>query len=160
MSDLVRLSFSIDSDLCQQLETLVKNSHYKNRSEFVRDMIRDKLVEQEWKHDREVVGTLTIVYDHEAHRVVDKLIKVQHQHHSAVLVTTHVHLDEHTCVEVTILRGSAGELRQIADLIKQQRGVLHAALSLSSTGRNLTAHSQGHSHCDPGSQRLSESSDR
>ncbi len=138
MPELVRLSLSIEQPLFDKLEKLVAQSGYTNRSEFVRDMIRDRLVDTEWAQNRSVVGTVTLIYDHHAHGLTDKLTDLQHHHHQEVLAATHVHLDEHLCAEMILMRGKAGRLRALADLLRQQKGVLHAELSMSSTGDQLT----------------------
>jgi len=137
VSKVVRLSISLEESLFEKLEQLVEESRYGNRSEFVRDMIRDRLVELEWERDEEVVGTLTLLYDHHARLLSDKLMHLQHHHHETILATTHVHLDSHMCVEVSLMRGRAGRLREIADLVRRQKGVLHAVLSIGSTGVHL-----------------------
>ncbi|HEY3323491.1 MAG TPA: nickel-responsive transcriptional regulator NikR [Planctomycetota bacterium] len=137
MSDLMRMSFSIDEPLFQRLEKLVRESHYTNRSEFVRDMIREQLVGREWDENRETLGTVTLVYNHHFRKLSDKLTELQHHHHKTVLAAMHVHLDEHVCAEVILIKGKAGLIRQIADLLRQQKGVLHSALAMSSTGEDL-----------------------
>ena len=137
MANLVRMSFSIEKPLLQRLERLVKSSRYTNRSEFIRDLIRDRLVEQEWEKNQEALGTITLIYDHHARGLTDRLTNLQHQHHESVLATTHVHLDQHTCAEMVMVRGRAARIRAMADLLHQQKGVLHASLSMSSTGKKL-----------------------
>ncbi len=138
MSSLVRFSLSLEKTLLGRLEALVKRSRYDNRSEFVRDMIRDRLVEHEWREGGEVVGTITLVYDHHKRELNNKLISLQHHHHDMIMATTHVHLDEQMCAEMILARGAAEEISGLADELRQQKGVLHAALSVSSTGRKLT----------------------
>ncbi len=137
MSDLVRLSLSIEKSLLERLEGLVRSRGYTNRSEFVRDMVRDRLVEEEWALDREAVGTITLVYDPRTRELSHKLTGLQHRHHGIILATTHVHLDDDICVEVLLARGKASSIREIADLLRQQKGVLHATLSMSSMGCGL-----------------------
>jgi CopG family transcriptional regulator, nickel-responsive regulator len=137
MSNLVRLSLSIDEPLYQRLEQMVAESGYANRSEFFRDLIRSRLVEREWERDTEAVGTVTLLYDHAAHDLSSKLTHLQHHHHKAVLATTHVHLDERLCIEMILVRGHAREIRRLADELGQQKGVLHANLAISSTGLDL-----------------------
>jgi CopG family nickel-responsive transcriptional regulator len=137
MSDLARLSLSMERPLLERLEKLVRRGKYTNRSEFVRDMIRERLVEGEWEADREAVGTITLVYDHHARELSRKLTGLQHRHHHEILATTHVHLDRHLCAEMILARGKASRIREIADLLRQQKGVLHATLSMSSTGKRL-----------------------
>ena len=137
MTDLSRFSISIEKRLLERLEGLVKKSNYANRSEFVRDLLRERLVEEEWKSNEEVVGTITLVYDHDTRELSKKLTRLQHHHHDLVLASTHVHLDEHMCAEMVLARGRASEIEEMANLLRQQKGVLHAALSVSSTGREL-----------------------
>ncbi len=137
MSNLRRISLSIEEPLLKRLEKLVQEYRYANRSEFVRDMIRERLVAQEWEQDQEVVGTITLLYNHHIRQLSEKLTSLQHHHHTAILVTTHVHLDEHLCVEVILARGRAEHIRDIVNQLRQQKGVLHTALTMSSTGLQL-----------------------
>ena len=137
MTDLARLSFSIEKPLLGRLEKLIKSSKYANRSEFIRDMIREQLVGQQWQDDKETLGTVTLLYNHHLHNLSEKLTDLQHHHHENILVSTHVHLDKHLCAEVLLVKGRASRIKQLADKLRQQKGVLHAALSLSSTGESL-----------------------
>ena len=137
MSDLERLSFSLDRSLLERLAALQVEAGYGNRSEFLRDMIRGRLVDRAWELDEEAVGTITLVYDHHVRRLNEKLTDLQHDHHEVILATTHVHLDHHHCVEVILVRGRAGRIRAIADALQKQKGVLHGGLSMSSTGKGL-----------------------
>jgi CopG family nickel-responsive transcriptional regulator len=138
MSEIVRLSISLEQPLLHQLERLVAASSYTNRSEFVRDLIRQRLVEQEWADQREeVVGTITMVYDHHQRQLADRLVDIQHEHHEHILATTHVHLTHDLCAEMIMVRGGAATVRGLADSLRQQRGVLHATLAMSSTGEKL-----------------------
>lgn len=132
-----RLSFSIETPLVERLEQLVAESGYANRSEYIRDMIRERLVEREWEADREALGAVTLIYDHHQRRLTERLTELQHHHHGHVLVTTHVHLDERLCAEVIMIRGRASDIRSLADQLRSQKGVLHGALSMSSTGKRL-----------------------
>ena len=137
MPELTRLSFSIERSLEEKLEELVAQSGYGNRSEFIRDLIRDRLVEKEWQENGDTVGTITLIYDHHAGTVAYKLTDRQHDHHDVVLAATHVHLDHQLCAEVIICRGKSSEIQTIADNLRRQKGVLHGALSMSSTGAGL-----------------------
>jgi CopG family nickel-responsive transcriptional regulator len=138
MPELVRLSFSIDAALADVFDDMVRQSEYGNRSEFFRDMIRERRVAEEWEiGEDEVVATITLVYDHHARGVHDKLTDLQHDHHDVILATTHVHLDHHLCAEVIICRGRPRVIRSICDRLRQQRGVLHGALSMSSAALRL-----------------------
>ncbi|MGD1277650.1 MAG: nickel-responsive transcriptional regulator NikR [Tepidisphaeraceae bacterium] len=138
MAKFTRFAVSLEESLFGKLDDLVRKHRYTNRSEYIRDLIRARLVEDQWADEHAVViGTLTLIYDHHAYQLTKKLTDLQHHHHKTVLATTHVHLDQHLCSEMIMLKGHAAELREIADLSAQQRGVLHATLSISSAGRGL-----------------------
>jgi CopG family nickel-responsive transcriptional regulator len=143
MADLTRLSFSIERSLEEKLEAMVARSGYGNRSEFIRDMIRDRLVDDEWRDDTVALGTITLVFDHHARGVAERLTDLQHHRHDLVLAATHVHLDRQLCAEVIICRGRPKEIRSIADQLRQQKGVLHGTLSMSSTGEGLVEIAKG-----------------
>lgn len=136
MSELVRLSISLEESLLRKLERLIKKSRYANRSEFIRDLIRARLVEGEWEADQEAVGTITLIYDHHRRQLSEKLTSLQHDH-GVVLAATHVHLDHHMCAEMIMAKGKAKHIKELADSLRQQKGVLHAELSMSSTGKKL-----------------------
>lgn len=137
MSDLVRISLSIEKPLFDKFTDLVDKYKYGNKSEFMRDMIRDRLVAEEWQNATDVLGTLTLVYDHHKRELSEKLTDIQHRHHDIVLAATHLHLTHDICAEMIMLRGKPEEITELANLLRQQRGVLHATLSMSSTGNNL-----------------------
>ena len=137
MSDLERLSFSIEKPLLDRLNRLIKTGGYANRSEYIRDLIRGQLVKEQWDRNEQVVGAITLVYDHHVPGLAEKLTHLQHHKHANILATTHVHMDSHICAEVILVKGKAGQVRQIADLLRKPKGVLHSELSMSSTGRKL-----------------------
>jgi CopG family nickel-responsive transcriptional regulator len=137
MSDLERVSISLEKALMRKLEKLRRAACYTNRSEFIRDLVRAKLVEKEWERDEEAIGTVTLIYDHHQRGLSDRLTHLQHHHPSNVLAATHVHLDHDLCAEMIMIRGRAGMIRALADQMSKEKGVLHASLSLSSTGKAL-----------------------
>jgi CopG family nickel-responsive transcriptional regulator len=134
---LVRTSFSIERPLHAAFERLARQGRYANRSEFLRDLIRDKLVARAWATDEVCLGTITILYDHTRRALSDKLVKLQHEHFRSVLAATHVHLDHDLCAEVVLVRARAGTIRTLAALLGREKGVLHTSLSLSSVGKGL-----------------------
>jgi CopG family transcriptional regulator, nickel-responsive regulator len=138
MTDITRFGVSIPVDLVSSFDTCIQNKGYANRSEAIRDIMRDYLVECEWEGEHgSVVGTVTIVYDHHTRELAHNLTGLQHEFHDAILCTTHVHLDEHNCLEVIVVRGSAGQVRSIADHLISTRGVKHGKLVCSTTGKSL-----------------------
>ena len=137
MPELERMSFTIEKPLLKKLERLMREQGCVNRSEFLRNLVRSRLVEQAWADDEEVLGTITVVYDHHQRELSRKLTAVQHHHHHEVLATTHVHLDKRLCAEMIMMRGNARIIQEMAEAIRQQKGVLHAATALSATGGKL-----------------------
>ena len=138
MSSLSRIGVSIDADLLEQFDALIEERGYQNRSEAFRDLIRNELVEESWKSpDSEVVGSVTLVYDHHVRLLNDKLLDLQHAFHDAILSTLHVHLDHDNCLEVLLIKGQASKVHQIANALISTKGVKHGRLALSSVGRDL-----------------------
>jgi len=137
MSDLERLSFTIEQPLLRRMNKLMRKAGCGNRSEFIRDLLRSRLVEEEWKAGQEALGTITVVYDHAKRHLGHKLTAAQHHHHDEVLATTHIHLDAHTCAEMIMVKGRAARIEALAEELRQQKGVLHASLSMSATGTTL-----------------------
>lgn len=137
MSELVRLSISLEDSLCNTLEEMVKKSKYNNRSEYIRDLIRDKMVAEQWEEADEVLGTITLVYNHHQRELSEKITHIQHHSHDNVLAATHVHLSHEICAEMIMVKGRAEAIRHLADTLRQQRGVLHSGLTMSSTGEKL-----------------------
>ncbi len=138
MSDLIRFGVSIPDDLLGKFVVLISEKGYTNRSEAIRDLIRDRLVEDQWSEsESEVVGTVTVVYNHEQSDLAQKLTEIQHKKHDLIVSAVHVHLDEHNCLEVLIMRGNAGEMRKAGDLLISTRGVKHGKMTMTTTGKEL-----------------------
>jgi CopG family transcriptional regulator, nickel-responsive regulator len=136
MAELVRTGVSIEQDLLEEFDKLVERRGYGNRSEALRDLIRDALVVEKVNDNLPVVATLSMVYDHHKPDLSKKITDVQHHHHGNVMASTHVHLDEHNCLEVVLLKGRAGEIKHLADHMLALRGVKHGKLVLTSTGKD------------------------
>ena len=129
----------MDQSLLDKLDRIIKIKNYANRSEAIRDFTREHLVEEEWKDPKkEVVGTLTLIYNHHARLLSDKLADIQHDFHENVIASTHVHLDAHNCVEVIILKGKSKDITKISDRLIATKGVKHGKLVMSSTGTELS----------------------
>ena len=138
MSELVRFGVSMDGRLLARFDQLIDEKGYSNRSEAIRDLIRDELVEQSWEEeDEETVGTITLVYNHEMRDLTEKLIDYQHQLHGAVISSLHVHLDKHNCLEVLVVKGKGREIKKVADRVIGTRGVKHGKLVTTTTGRDV-----------------------
>lgn len=134
---LKRFTVSIEEDLLDDFDTFMQQHHYKNRSEAIRDLIRARSVQNEWAADKDVMGVITLVYDHHRHQVQDKITELQHDYHHQIVSTTHVHMDHNNCLEVIIIRGKAAKVQQLADNLIALRGVRSGKLAMSSTGEHL-----------------------
>ncbi len=138
MSQVTRFGVSLEENLLAQFDRIIARKGYTNRSEALRDLIRESLVREQWElGTEEAVGTLTLVYSHDVHELADKLTDLQHAHYRTIVSTLHVHLDPHHCLEVLVLRGKAKELKAIADRLIGTRGVKHGTFSATTEGRAL-----------------------
>ena len=124
VGELSRIGVAIDSDLLERFDQLISQRGYTNRSEAFRDLIREELVERAWESPAsEVVGTVTLVYDHHVRLLNEKLTDMQHEYHRSILSTLHVHLDHDNCLEVLVVKGRASEVQRIADALIATKGV-------------------------------------
>lgn len=138
MADMVRFGVSMSAELLESLDALLAKIGYSSRSEAIRDMVRSRLVEEEWQETgQEVVGTVTLVYSHEVRELTEMLTSLQHHYTAEIVSTTHIHLDEHNCLEVLIVRGKNQRIREIAEKLISTRGVKHGKLTTTTTGKEL-----------------------
>lgn len=138
MGNTVRFGISLDEKLLESFDQLIEQKSYMNRSEAIRDLIRASLVENlTAAEDTEVVGTVTLVYNHHVRDLSDKLTEHQHAYHDRIVSALHVHLDAHNCLEVLIVRGPARDVKRIADELIGVKGVKHGKLVMTTTGEGL-----------------------
>lgn len=138
MSSLTRFGMSLDSSLLKQFDKLIDEKGHQNRSEAIRDLIRDALVQRQWQKEKGMlVGTITIIYDHHVRELSEKMIHLQHDHFVEIISTLHVHLDHNHCLEVLAVKGKAEQVRHIADELIGMRGVKHGKLVTTTTGKDL-----------------------
>jgi CopG family transcriptional regulator, nickel-responsive regulator len=134
---LKRFTVSLEDDLLDEFDAYIKARQYNNRSEAVRDLIRKSFIKEQWKEDKEVVGVVSLVYDHHQHQLQEKITELQHDFHHQIVSSTHIHMDHDNCLEVIIVRGKAGKVKELAEKLTAIRGVRAGNLSMSSTGGNL-----------------------
>jgi CopG family nickel-responsive transcriptional regulator len=152
MGILSRIGVALDSDLLKKFDQWMGRRGYTNRSEAFRDLIRDRLVgERTSAPNAIVVGTVTLIYDHHAHGVGDKLTELQHEHHDLVVSTSHAHLDQDSCLEVLIVHGKSAQVERFADQLIGLKGVQHGRLVKTVPARSLEApaekaHKHPHQH--------------
>ncbi len=138
MPGVTRFGVSLDAALLRKFDRSIGRKGYANRSEAIRDLIRESLVREQWELGTdETVGTITLVYSHDTHDLADRLNDLQHAHFETIVSTLHVHLDAHNCLEVLVLRGKAAVLKSIADRLIGTRGVKHGTFSATAEGKAL-----------------------
>lgn len=138
MSELARIGVAIDSALLEKFDDLIAQRGYTNRSEAFRDLIRDALIEKTAERaDSQVVGTVTLVYDHHVRKLSERLTEMQHESFHHVLSTLHVHLDHDNCLEVLVLKGKSSAVRSLADALISTKGVKHGRLTITTSGAGL-----------------------
>jgi CopG family nickel-responsive transcriptional regulator len=137
MSELVRFGVSLEKSLLERFDVLIREKQYTNRSEALRDLIREELVQREWREGSDVAGAITLIYDHHKQDVLSRVTDTQHEFQRVIISTQHIHLDHHNCLEIVAARGKAEEVQKLADALRSIKGVRHATLSMSSTGREI-----------------------
>jgi len=138
MSEITRFGTSINGNLLKKFDELISRKGYISRSEAIRDLIRERLVQEEWEDEtKEVLGTVSLVYNHHTRELSDLLTHLQHEHYKSIISAVHIHIDEQNCLEVLIMRGNAKEIRNIAERLIGARGVKHGKISLTTTGESL-----------------------
>ena len=138
MSAITRFGVSIEKRLLKRFDALIGQKGYANRSEALRDLIRDLLVQEEWKPgNQETVGTITLVYNHHTRELEKELTRVQHQTLRQIISSLHVHLDPQNCLELLVVKGKSQEIREIADKLRGIRGVKHGKLTMTTTGKEI-----------------------
>jgi len=137
MSNLVRFGVSLERSLLDKFDKLIKEKSYTNRSEAIRDLIRDALVKKEWVEGKEVAGAISIVYDHHKRKLMDLIVDIQHEYQDMIVASQHAHLDHHNCLEVIIVKGSSNNIKTLADRLRAVKGVKHGSLSLTTLGKGF-----------------------
>ncbi|HET6515750.1 MAG TPA: nickel-responsive transcriptional regulator NikR [Thermodesulfovibrionales bacterium] len=135
---VIRFGISLENPLLERFDDLIEKKGYASRSEAIRDLIRDSLVTEEWESfATETVGTITLVYSHDTRELTDTLTDLQHHFHNAIISSMHIHLDEHNCLEVIVVKGKAKDIKTIGDRLIGTRGVKHGKLTVTTTGKHL-----------------------
>ena len=133
-----RFSVSLPDKLLADFDLFLAKRGYENRSEAIRDLIRAALIREEWASDEQVVGVISMVFDHHQRQLQDRITDIQHDYGDIVISATHVHLDHHNCLEVVIVKGRAIKIQEMADRVRAVRGIKDASLNMSSTGKSLS----------------------
>lgn len=138
LSEIVRFGVSIEEDLIKKFDQLIKERDYPNRSEAIRDLIREALVKKEWIEGKEVAGTIVLVYDHHHRELLNRLVDIQHDFSPLIISTQHIHLDYHNCLEIIVVKGKPKELERLAYKLKSPKGVKYGSLNFATTGESIS----------------------
>jgi len=130
---VIRFGVSLEEDLLKKLDQLVVKHQFPNRSQAVRFLINQHIVEDKWKEDKDVAGALILIYDHHKRDLQKKLTSVQHDYHSLILSCQHVHLDHYNCLETIALKGKSSKLIKLTDKLRSIKGIKHSDLVMSTT---------------------------
>ena len=134
---LERFSIAIEKQLLVKFDAFISRRKYKTRSEAIRDLIRASFVKDEWTGNEEVVGIITLTYDHHSSRLLERIMEVQHSHVHNIISTMHIHLDHDNCLESIITKGRSRDIRDLSDKLISLKGVKTGNLSMTSTGVKL-----------------------
>ncbi len=120
-----RFGVSLEEDILNQLDNLVRKRKFPNRSQALRGLIKSYLVEEKVDNNKIVAGAIVIVYDHHKRELNNNLMNLQHDYHDLILSTQHVHLEHNLCLETIAVKGNAKKLLELADSIIGTKGVKH-----------------------------------
>ena len=137
MTKLQRFGVSVETDLLNKFDEFIAQRNYKNRSEALRDLMREALVREQWQADETIAGAIAFVYDHHHGHLVNDLMELQHDHFTIIISSQHVHLDHDNCMEIILAKGPANQVGKLYDSIRAMKGVKHIDLLRSTTGELL-----------------------
>ncbi|MCF7826961.1 MAG: nickel-responsive transcriptional regulator NikR [Candidatus Marinimicrobia bacterium] len=137
MTKLQRFGVSVETDLLDKFDEFIRERNYQNRSEALRDLMREALVREQWKEDETIAGAIAFVYDHHHGHLVSHLMDVQHDYFQIIISSQHIHLDHDNCMEIIVAKGPANQIGNLYDAIRSMKGVKHIDLLRSTTGQTL-----------------------
>ena len=135
---LIRFGVSLEQELLEKFDQRIKEKHYTNRSEAIRDLIREDLVKKEWQDGREIIGSINLIYDHHKRQLLDRIMDIQHDFHTNILSSLHIHLDHNNCLEIIVVKGDSKGIEQLYGKLKSSKGVKHTGFTMSTTGKEIT----------------------
>ena len=137
MKKIIRFGVAMEESLLIDFDKEIKQKGYTNRSEAIRDLIREILIKKEWTSNKQVSGIISMVYNHHQRELVGKLLDIQHDSQGLIISTQHIHLDHHNCMEVIATKGKAKDIQKLADRLKSVRGVKHVNINMATLGKDL-----------------------
>ncbi len=134
MEKVERIGVSLDKPLLEKFDKLIAGKGYQSRSEAIRDLVREQISSERLEEPSvSAVAAVCLVYDHHASNLMKKLTALQHSHLLQVISSLHIHLGEHDCMEIVVLKGRIGQIKKVADSIISQKGVKLGKINLVPT---------------------------
>jgi len=138
MNKIIRFGISMEENLLKQFDTLIRKRNYRNRSEAIRDLIREMLIKEEWvSTEKDVAGAIIIVYDHHKRELVQNIISIQHDFQELIISSQHIHIDHDNCMEMIAVKGNANKLMELESRLKAEKGVKHTIFAKSTLGEKI-----------------------
>lgn len=137
MGKVVRFAVSVEKELFDKFESIIKKGSFANRSQGISNLIKEYLVQNEWLSGRQVAGAITIVYEHTKRELVKKLLSTQHKYHHNIISTQHIHLDHSNCLEVVVVKGNPANIEKLFLELKSTKHIKHIALAVTTTGSKI-----------------------
>jgi len=134
---VVRFSISMEKTLLEKFDRNIEARNYLNRSEAIRDLIRNDLIKKEWREGEDVAGAITLIYDHHRRNLLNKITRIQHDYQKLIMAAQHIHLTHDNCLEIVAVRGKPVEVQKLSDTLGSIKGIKHVTLSMSSTGEDI-----------------------
>ncbi len=137
MGKLIRFGVSMNKELLHKFDILIDGEGYENRSEAIRDLIRGRLIEEEWEEEDEVCGGILLVYDHHKPHLTEKITEIQHHFYKLVISTQHIHMDHDNCMEIISVRGKAKEIHKFFNKLRATTGIKQCDIIRASVGDKI-----------------------
>jgi CopG family nickel-responsive transcriptional regulator len=137
MSSLYRFGVSLEKDLIERFDQSIAHRKYVNRSEALRDLIRESLVKKEWTEGEEVAGAITLIFDHHHRGLASQLMHTEHEFGDVIISSQHIHLDHNNCLEILAVKAEARRVQKLACALRAYKGVKHVTLNMTTTGKSI-----------------------
>src|SRR5450830_499566 len=138
MEKVKRFGVSIEESLLRKFDIFIETRKYKNRSEAIRDLIRENFVNDSWENsNRTAAGAIILVYDPHKRELLDSLVSMQHNYQNFIISSQHIHLDHHNCMEIIVVKGEMQKLFEFEAILKATKGIKHTTFAKSTLGEEL-----------------------
>ena len=131
-STLKRFGISMEGGLLRKFDSLVQQRGYENRSEAIRDLVREAIIQQTWEDGEQIIaGSILLFYDHHQRNLLEEMTRIQHSVHDVILATTHFHLNHDSCLELIVVKGKAKDIQELSNKLTSLKGVSYGNFTVS-----------------------------